>query len=138
MIGAQLNVTEARHRLDRKIFFGQRGEPHQHYREGMEDQLGALGMALNAVVLFNSPYIDTAVKQLAADGFPITDELIARLSPLQYGHINFLSRYAFTRPPAPGPRQLRDPHSDDEMDDDERGWPRARAAESGPARSHRL
>ena len=54
MIGAQLNVTEARHRLARKIFFGQRGELRQHYREGMEDQLGALGLALYAVVLFNS------------------------------------------------------------------------------------
>ena len=30
LIGAQLNVTEARHRIARKIFFGQRGELHQH------------------------------------------------------------------------------------------------------------
>jgi TnpA family transposase len=70
MIGAQLNVTEARHRLARKIFFGQRGELRQHYREGMEDQLGALGLALNAVVPFNSLYIDAAVKQLAATASP--------------------------------------------------------------------
>ena len=107
LIGAQLNVTEARHRFARKIFFGQRGELRQHYREGMEDQLGALGLALNAVVLFNTLYIDAAVKQLAADGFPVTDDLIARLSPLQYDHINFLGRYAFTSPrptarPPPG------------------------------------
>jgi hypothetical protein len=117
MIGAQPKVTEARHRLARKIFFGQRGELRQHYREGMEDQLGAPGLALNSVVLFNSLYIDAAVKQLAADGFPVTDDLLARLSPLQYDHINFLSRYAFTRPAAPGLRQLRDPHTDDEDDD---------------------
>jgi hypothetical protein len=51
----------ARHRLARKIFFGQRGELRQRYREGMEDQLGALGLTLNdAVVLFDSPYIDAA------------------------------------------------------------------------------
>ena len=92
MIGAQLNVTEARHRLARKIFFGQRGELRQHYREGMEDQLGALGLALNAVVLFNTLCIDAAVKQLAADGFPVTDDLVARLSPIQFDHINFLGR----------------------------------------------
>ncbi|MEU5097947.1 hypothetical protein [Streptomyces sp. NPDC020996] len=55
---------------------------------------------------------------LAADGFPVTDELLARLSRLQYHHINFPGRYAFTRPPAPGLRQLRDPHSDDEADED--------------------
>lgn len=75
----------------------------------MEDQLGALGLALNAVVLFNSLYIDAAVKQLAADGFPVTDELL------------FLGRYAFTRPAAPGPRQLRNPHTDDEDDDGGQG-----------------
>ncbi|MGP3638114.1 Tn3 family transposase [Streptomyces sp. 24-1644] len=44
------------------------------------------------MVLFNSLYIDEAVKQLAADGFPVTGELLARLSPLQYDHIDFLGR----------------------------------------------
>ncbi len=107
MIGKQLNITEARHRLARKIFFGQRGELRQHYREGMEDQLGALGLALNAVVLWNSLYLDRAAKQLAADGFPVTDDLLARLSPLQFDHINFLGRYAFFRPQEPGRRPLR-------------------------------
>ncbi|MCC5581731.1 Tn3 family transposase [Microtetraspora sp. AC03309] len=87
----------------------------------MEDRLGALGLALNAVVLFNSRYVGAAVKRFAADGFPVTDELLARLSPLQYDHINFLGRYAFTRPPAPGPRQLRDPHRDGETDGGEDG-----------------
>ncbi|MFE4716641.1 hypothetical protein ACFRLW_09335 [Streptomyces sp. NPDC056728] len=43
--------------------------------------------------------------------------MLARLSPLQYDHI--LGRYAFTRPAAPGLRQLRDPHTDDEDDDGE-------------------
>ncbi|MPY56147.1 Tn3 family transposase [Streptomyces spongiae] len=54
MIGAQLNVTEARYRLARKIFFGQRGGIRQRHLEGMEDQLGALCLALNSVVLVNS------------------------------------------------------------------------------------
>ncbi|MEU9159621.1 Tn3 family transposase [Streptomyces sp. NPDC048424] len=45
MIGKHLNITEARHPLARKIFFGQRGELRQHYRGGMEDQLGALELA---------------------------------------------------------------------------------------------
>ncbi|MFF2808128.1 hypothetical protein ACFVT2_13220 [Streptomyces sp. NPDC058000] len=46
--------------------------------------------------------------------------LLARLSPLQNDHI-ILGRYAFTQPPAPGRRPLRDPHSDDETDDGEDG-----------------
>ncbi|MFB7419400.1 Tn3 family transposase [Streptomyces sp. NPDC056210] len=57
MIGAQLNVTEARHRLARKTFFGQRGELRPHYREGMEDQLGALGLALSACLATSEGHV---------------------------------------------------------------------------------
>ncbi|WP_328765321.1 MULTISPECIES: Tn3 family transposase [unclassified Streptomyces] len=89
------------------MFFGQRGELRQHYREDMEDQLGAPGLALNAVVLWNSLYLDRAAKQLAADGFPDTGDPLARLSPLQFEHINFLGRYAFFRLQESGRRPLR-------------------------------
>ncbi|MFJ7272040.1 Tn3 family transposase [Streptomyces sp. NPDC099050] len=111
-VHAHWGITEARHRLARKIFFGQRGELRQHYREGMEDQPGALDLALNTVVLWNSLYLDRAAKQLAGDGFPVTDDLLARLSPLQFDHINFLGRYAFLRPPGAGRRPLCEPSAD--------------------------
>ncbi|GGQ35927.1 transposase [Streptosporangium pseudovulgare] len=97
MIGTQLNVQEARHRRARKIAFGNRGQLRQRYREGLEDQLGSLGLALNAVIWWNSLYLDAAVKHLREQGFPVTDEMCARLSPIQYDHINFLGRYAFSR-----------------------------------------
>ncbi|WP_271217558.1 Tn3 family transposase [Streptosporangium carneum] len=97
MIGTQLNVQEARHRLAQKIAFGNRGQLPQRYREGLEDQLGSLGLALNAVIWWNSLYLDAAVKHLREQGFPVTDEMCARLSPIQYDHINFLGRYAFSR-----------------------------------------
>ncbi|MFF5435468.1 Tn3 family transposase [Streptomyces griseofuscus] len=42
--------------------------------------------------MWNSLYLDQAAKQLAADGCPVTDELLARLSPLQFDHINLLGR----------------------------------------------
>lgn len=45
----------------------------------------------------------------------------ARLSPLQYDPINFLGRYSYARPPTPGLRQLRDPHSDNGTDIGEDG-----------------
>ena len=37
----QLNRGESRHSLARAIFYGKRGELHQSYREGQEDQLCA-------------------------------------------------------------------------------------------------
>jgi hypothetical protein len=73
MIGTRLNVQEGRHRLARKICFGNRGQLRQRYREGMEDRLGALGLALNAVACRNSLYLDAAVKRLRRQGFPATD-----------------------------------------------------------------
>jgi hypothetical protein len=83
----------------------------------MEDQLSALGLALNATVLWNTVYIDHAVKQLDADGLTVSDELLARLSPLQFEHINFHGRYTFAPPQLGGAlRPLRDPHAADDED----------------------
>ncbi|MGI5320892.1 Tn3 family transposase [Actinomadura nitritigenes] len=76
----------------------------------MEDQLGALGLALNVVVRWNSLYLDAAVKQLRAGGFPATDAMCAQLSLIAYEHISFLGRYAFTRAEvAAGLRPFHDP-----------------------------
>src|SRR6202008_152265 len=76
----QLNRGEGRHRLSRKCFHGQRGELRQRYREGQEDQLGALGLVVNALVLWNTIYMDAALAELRAEGFDVRDEDVARLS----------------------------------------------------------
>ena len=105
---------EGRHQLARVIFHGKRGELHQRYRKGQEDQLGALGLVVNLVVLWNTIYMDAAVKQLSAEGYEVQPEDIARLSPLGHKHVNMLGRYAFTLPDtvARGElRPLRDPQT---------------------------
>jgi TnpA family transposase len=117
MIGSQLNLHESRHALARRIRFGHHGQLREHYRQGMEDQLSALGLALNATVLWNTMYIDNAVAQRKAAGRPIPDELLAGLSPLICDHINFHGRYPFTRPELDGLRPLRDPDAPAEDDD---------------------
>lgn len=81
----------------------------------MEDQIGALGLVLNAVVLFNTRYMDAAVTQLRADGFDVRDEDVARLSPFVRQHINMLGRYSFQMPDLPGGlRPLRDKGASDD------------------------
>jgi TnpA family transposase len=60
----QLNRGEGRHSLARDVFHGKRGELRQRYREGQEDQLGALGLVVNIIVLWNTIYIDAALAQL--------------------------------------------------------------------------
>ena len=91
----QLNRHEGRHGLARIIFHGQRGELRQRYREGQEDQLGALGLVLNALILWNTRYMDAALSHLRASGRKINPEDVARLSPLGSKHLNVLGRYHF-------------------------------------------
>lgn len=111
----QLNRGEGRHSVARAVFHGKRGELRQHYREGQEDQLGALGLVLNMVVLWNTIYMEAALDQLRREGFPVLDGDVARLSPLMHEHINMLGRYSFSVPEAVANgelRPLRDPMSE--------------------------
>lgn len=122
MIGAQLNIGESRHQLARRVFFGNLGRLLRGYERGMEDQLGALGLGLNAITWWNSLYIDAAVKQLEAGamgikGGRISPEIRARLSPLGFEHVNFHGFYPFHRPDlGEGLRDLRDPAARQEED----------------------
>jgi len=114
----QLNRGEGRHRLSRKCFHGQRGELRQRYREGQEDQLGALGLIVNALVLWNTRYMDAALSHLRSQGTEIEPEDVARLSPLADKHFNMLGRYHFTVTDSVlrgDLRPLRDPNAPEEL-----------------------
>ena len=52
-----LNRGEGRHGLSRVAFRGKRGELRQRYREGEQDRLGALGLAVDRIVLWNTLYM---------------------------------------------------------------------------------
>jgi TnpA family transposase len=91
----QLNRGEGRHSLARAVFYGRRGEVRQRYREGQEEQLGALGLVVNAIVLWNTYYMDTALNHLREQQMVINPSDVARLSPLGFEHINILGRYRF-------------------------------------------
>jgi TnpA family transposase len=111
----QLNRQEFRHRLARRVCHGDRGEIRKAHRQEQEEQLGALGLTLNAIALWNSTYIQAAIDQLAREGWNISDADIARVSPLLFKHINFLGRYAFDLPQAIAAgalRPLRNPNSE--------------------------
>ncbi len=56
----QLNRGESRHAVARAICHGQKGEIRKRYTDGQEDQLGTLGLVTNAVVLWNTIYMQAA------------------------------------------------------------------------------
>ncbi|HLX54503.1 MAG TPA: Tn3 family transposase, partial [Aquella sp.] len=94
----QLNKGESRHFLARTVYYGRRGEIYEKYHEGQEDQLNALGLVTNAIVVWNTVYTQKAVDHLRAIGEMVNPEDEAKLSPLLQGHINFLGNFAFTLP----------------------------------------
>jgi hypothetical protein len=60
--------------------------------------------------LWNTVYLDHAVSELRAAGYPVLDADLERLSPYMRRHINFHGHYFFNRPDLPGGRRaLRDP-----------------------------
>ncbi|GAA5065178.1 TnpA family transposase [Thermocatellispora tengchongensis] len=113
------NLQENRHSLARKICHGKKGELYHRYERGLENQLGALGLVLNCVTLWTTVYLDAAVRRLKAQGYPVREEDMARLSPFVHSHLGVHGTYTFALPElAPGAiRDLRDP--DAAEDDDE-------------------
>src|ERR1700682_4067855 len=69
-----------------------RAELRQRYREGQEDQLGALGLVVNMIVLWNTIYMEAVLEQFRREGYPVNEEDKARLSPLIHEHINTQGR----------------------------------------------
>lgn len=108
-IKSQANLTEGRHDLARRVFHGRKGEVTKAYYEGMEDQLSALGLVLNAIVLWNTVYMDRALDQLRAQGYPVDDQELPRLSAFVRQHISIDGHYSFQLPDLGGThRPLRD------------------------------
>lgn len=94
----------------------------------MENQLGALGLVVNAIALGNSRYMQAALDLVEAQGDEIKEEDVARLSPLKFAHINMLGRYHFELDPSAAGgdlRPLRDPDAGDVLGSiwEECGWP---------------
>ncbi|WPI51074.1 Tn3 family transposase (plasmid) [Klebsiella pneumoniae] len=50
----------------------------------------------NAVVLWNTIYMQAALDHLRNEGETINEEDEARLSPLRHAHFNMLGHYTFT------------------------------------------
>ena len=111
----QLNRRESRHAVAR----GQRGEIRKRYREGQEDQLGALRLVTSALVLWNTIYMQAALDHLRQQGEDAKEEDEARLSPLSHKHVNMLGYYSFTLAEQVLNGQLRPLKQPSELDE----WP---------------
>ena len=65
---------ERRPRVAHAVFHGKCWELQQHYGEGQGDQLGGLGLIVNAIVLWSTHFVKGVFNRLIRKGLPVRDE----------------------------------------------------------------
>jgi DNA-binding LacI/PurR family transcriptional regulator len=88
------------------------GHIRRRHLDDQVDQALCLTLVTNAAVLWTTTYLGDALDALRADGYPVTDEAAAHLTPAQHDHINFYGTYSFdveTELRREGHRPLRSP-----------------------------
>ena len=75
-----------------------KGELHQPHREGQQEQLNALGLVTNAIILWNTVYMEAALDVIRKAGCVVNLSDVKRFSPLGYDHINIVGHYSFNLP----------------------------------------
>ena len=58
--------------------------------------MGLWCLLFKRTLLWNTIYMEEALKHLKKESFEIKEEDEARLSPLVHGHVNVLGHYSFT------------------------------------------
>jgi hypothetical protein len=109
-IGRQLNKGEQLHALRRAVFYANEGHVRQRTPDQQAEQALCLSIVVNAIIAWNTVYIQRVLDELLAAGELITTSEIGRISPLAHQHIHLYGHYPFdlaTRPA--GHRPLRAP-----------------------------
>jgi TnpA family transposase len=90
-----LNKGEARHALNRAVFFNRLGELRDRSFENQRYRASGLTLVVAAIVLWNTVYIERAIQALKARGYAVDDSLLQHISPLGWEHINLTGDYVW-------------------------------------------
>lgn len=94
-INTQLNKGEALHALRRFLVIAHEGTLRRKDEDNQQNRVGCLNLLTNAVVVWNTVYMQAAIAQLRQEVFPVPDEDLAHLSPARHEHINLYGKYSF-------------------------------------------
>ncbi len=79
--------------MARAVFFNRLGEIRDRSFEQQRYRASGLTLVTGAVVLWNTVYLERAVKTLHDHGQPVDEALLPYLSPLGWEHINLTGDY---------------------------------------------
>jgi len=94
-IASQLNKGEKLHALRGYIHSDNRGMIRKKYPEEHLNQANCLNLIVNAVIVWNTVYMQSALQYLQTTGQQITEEELGHLSPVRFEHINVHGKYSF-------------------------------------------
>ena len=94
-ISIQLNKGEAIHDLRRFLLFANEAKLRKSQLEDQNNQASALTLVTNAVIVWNTRYIQAIVEQFKAEGYEIKDSDLVHVSPCRFDHINKYGKYEF-------------------------------------------
>ncbi len=94
-IGIQLNKGEALHDLRRFLLFANEAKLQKSQLEDQDNQASTLTLVTNAVIVWNTRYIQAIVEQLKIEGYEVLDSDLVHISPCRFNHINKYGKYEF-------------------------------------------
>lgn len=96
----ELNKGEAENALKRAIFFHRLGRLRDHGIQSQSHRANALNLVAGAIVLWNTTYLEAALRQHERNGYLVPNEFLRHLSPLGWQHINLTGDYLWTDAPS--------------------------------------
>ncbi len=82
--------------MARAVFFNRLGELRDRTAETLAYRASGLNLVVNAIILWNTTYLARAVAYVRAQGVPLTDEQIAHVAPIRWGHIALTGDYLWS------------------------------------------
>jgi len=83
------------HKLRRFLFFVREGKIQRKHLETQTDQALCLNVLTNAVIVWNTVYMQAAIEALRSEGLEVRDEDLVHISPARFEHINRYGKYRF-------------------------------------------
>ena len=111
----QLNKGEMLHSLRNCLFVANERHIRKRQQEEQLNQAVCLNLVTNAVILWNTIYIQAVLEELKVEGYKYSEEDLKHISPAGSAHINVYGRYYFNieeNMQRKGLRELRKPEEE--------------------------
>lgn len=90
--------------LARAVFFNRLGELRTRTFENERHRASGLTLLTAAITLWNTVYLDRAVRHLRSSGIEVLDELLTHVAPLGWEHIGLTGDYLWSEMDKPRER----------------------------------